>query len=249
MSTESAEGAPSGRQHDPTAAAARYDSMASRYDRWYDSPVNSRIDEIETLSLTLVLPRARDGGCLLDIGSGTGHWFPLYASKGYRVAGIDISSAMLDVARKKFGGRCDLIRGDALELPIRDMSFDVVCAMATLHLVPQPSDVVLEMYRCLKPGGRLIIGALNALSYLGVTRMLLQGEAFRGTRFLTVRRLRGWLRRFGVPHIETCAFFPPSRLLLPIAGWIEAIGSRLLPTVGQFIVAYVDKPGDLGEPS
>jgi ubiquinone/menaquinone biosynthesis C-methylase UbiE len=245
MTPDSAEGEPSTGSYDPGEAVARYDSMAARYDRWYDSPVNARIDEMETRSLALALPHAPDGGWLLDVGSGTGHWFPMYASKGYRIAGIDISSAMLRVADGKFGRRCSLIQGDALNLPFSDMSFDVVCAIAILHLVPEPLEVLLEMYRCLKPGGRLVIGALNALSYLGVKRMILQGEAFRGTRFLTVRRLRNALRRYGVPYIETCAFFPPSRLLLPIADRIEATGRRLLPSVGQFIVAYVDKPGGL----
>ena len=230
----------------PPPVGSRYDSIAPSYDRWYDSPVNARIDGIEKDALGPVLPFARPGEALLDVGSGSGHWFGLYESKGYRVVGVDVSSGMLAAARSKFGAEFDLIRGDAMELPLRDDCFDVVCAVATLHLVSDPRHVIREMYRCLKPGGRMVIGALNAHSYLGLRRNLLQSDTFKETRFLTVGRVRAELARFGVPSVWTCAFFPPWRLLLPVAGWIEAIARRVLPTTGQFIVAYIDKPGAPG---
>jgi ubiquinone/menaquinone biosynthesis C-methylase UbiE len=229
----------------PPGADSLYDSMASRYDRWYESPVNARIDEMESHALGLAVPVARPGGALLDVGSGTGHWYPLYEAKGYKVVGIDISSGMLAVARRKFGAGLGLVRCDAMRLPLRDDRFDVVCAVATLHLIRDPADVLHEMYRCLKPGGRMIVGALNAHSFLGLKRRVWQGDTFREARFLTVRRLKMELARYGLPSMRTCAFFPPSRLLLPVAGWIEAIAGRVIPTVGQFIVAYLDKPGDL----
>jgi ubiquinone/menaquinone biosynthesis C-methylase UbiE len=224
--------------------ASRYDSMACNYDRWYQSPVNARIDELEKRVMASALPDGYEGKWLLDVGCGTGHWFPLYVSKGYRIVGIDVSSGMLIAARDKFRGQFGLVRGDAVRLPFRDGSFDLVCAVATLHLVPDPSHVLAEMYRCLKPGGRLVIGALNALSYLGLKRAIQRSETFGGTRFLTVWELKRRLRPYGLPQLVTCAFLPPLRLLLPFAGWIEQIGKRLMPATGQFIVAWLDKTGD-----
>jgi SAM-dependent methyltransferase len=225
-------------------AARRYDSIARNYDRWYHRPANARIDELESQVMASALPDGCEGTWLLDVGCGTGRWFPLYVSKGYRIVGIDISSGMLRVARGKFRGQFGLVRGNAVRLPFRDGTFDLVCAVATLHLVPDPSDVLGEMYRCLKPGGRLVVGALNALSYLGLKRAIQRTETFGGTHFLTVWELKRILGLYGVPRLVTCAFFPPLRLLLPFAGWIEGIGKRLMPATGQFIVAWLDKPGD-----
>ncbi len=225
-------------------AARRYDSMARDYDRWYGSAVNARIDELESQVMASALPDGWEGKWLLDVGCGTGHWFPLYVSKGYEIVGLDISSGMLSTARGKFQGQFGFVRGDAVRLPFQDGSFDLVCAVATLHLVPDPSYVLGEMYRCLKPGGRLVIGALNALSYLGLKRAIQRSETFGGTRFLTVWELKRRLRLYGMPQLATCAFFPPLRLLLPFAGWIEGIGKRLMPATGQFIVAWLDKQGD-----
>jgi ubiquinone/menaquinone biosynthesis C-methylase UbiE len=223
--------------------AQRYDSLAARYDCWYETPVNAFIDRIERRHLRIALPSPGTGKSLLEVGCGTCHWFPVFDEAEYLVVGVDISDGMLSSARSKFGWQLDLVRSDALRLPFRDGVFDVACSIAILHLVTDYFRVLDEMYRCLRPGGRLIVGALNAVSYLGVKRRLMRSPSFRDTRFLTARQVRRGLERYGRPQLVTCAFTPPFKWLLPVARWIEMVGRRLIPGTGQFIVTWLDKPG------
>ena len=49
------------------------------------------------------------------------------------------------------------MRGDAVELPFRDASFDAVCCFAALHLFAEPFVALDHMARVLTPGGRIAI--------------------------------------------------------------------------------------------
>lgn len=231
----SSDGRPQGRD-------VRYDALAESYDRWYESPVNAFIDRLEIQLLRECLPSAGEGQRALDVGSGTGHLFPALSEAGYAIVGLDISTGMLMRARTKFGSVHSLVRGDARRIPFGNESFDVVCSYATLHLIGDAQAALDEMHRCLRPGGMLIIGALNGLSYLGIKRRIGASRTFRGVRFFNVWGLRRSLAAYGRPHIKTCAFAPPWAWLLPLFGRIETAGRRLLWPFGQFIVGWVRKP-------
>jgi SAM-dependent methyltransferase len=226
----------------PRGQDVRYDSLAVGYDRWYETPVNAFIDRLEIELLRECLPWSGQGQRALDVGSGTGHLFPVLSEAGYAIVGLDISPGMLKQARAKFGTIHNLVRGDAMRIPFGNESFDVVCSYATLHLVSDSQTALKEMHRCLRPGGLLIIGALNGLSYLGIKRRIGSRSTFGGTRFFNFWRLRRSLAAYGEPHLATCAFAPPWAWLLPLFGWIEKAGGRLLWPFGQFIVGWVRKP-------
>jgi ubiquinone/menaquinone biosynthesis C-methylase UbiE len=218
-----------------------FDSIAPDYDRWYDSPVNQSIDAIEKAAIKEALPAGSRKGLLLDVGCGTGHWLLFHRISGYRVVGLDLSPRMLEVAKAKFPSEIQLVRADAHRLPFEDRSFDVVCCITTLEFVSDRIQTLTEMWRCLKPGGRLVVGALNAFSLLGIKRTLLRSRTFRGAHLFTARELKRCLAGYGNSHVRTCAFTPPSALLLPFAPWFEGIGRVVSPGFGQFIVAWVQK--------
>lgn len=102
---------------------------------------------------------ARPGMKVLEVGCGTGTNLELYRQAGCEVYGIDLSPAMLEVARTKLGGNADLRLGDAADMPFEDDSFDLVTAFLTLH--EMPSDVreaaVEEMIRVAGPEGGLLL--------------------------------------------------------------------------------------------
>lgn len=101
--------------------------------------------------------RAR--GRVLEIAVGTGRSLEYY-DRRTTVTGIDLSPAMLAIARERaetLGRDVELIEGDAANLPAGDESFDtVVCALA-LCTIPDPRRAIAEMKRVLVPGGQLLL--------------------------------------------------------------------------------------------
>ena len=234
---------------DRSEPVSGFDSIAHRYDEWYESPVHQSIDAIEKAAIKETMPTAPRRGLLLDVGCGTGHWLLFFKMAGYRVVGLDLSPRMLGVAKSKFPSGIQLVRADAHRLPFEDHSFDIVCCITTLEFVTDHMRTLREMCRCLKTRGRLIVAALNAFSFLGIKRKLLRSHTFRDAHFFTTWELKRHLAEFGKPLVRTCAFSPPCTLLLPLSACFEKIGNTLFPAFGQLIVASLEKPesGPRGE--
>ena len=98
-------------------------------------------------------------GEVLEVAVGTGRNFPFYR-EGVRLTGIDLSPAMLEIARKKadeLGLGAELREGDAQELPFPDASFDAVVCTLSLCTIPDDRRAVAEMKRVLRPRGRLLL--------------------------------------------------------------------------------------------
>lgn len=94
---------------------------------------------------------------MLEVGVGTGLTIPLYAA-GADLTGIDISPAMLEVARKRateVGRSADLRVMDAQALDFPDNSFDAVFFTLCLCTIPDPALAIQEGLRVCRPGGTL----------------------------------------------------------------------------------------------
>lgn len=98
---------------------------------------------------------------VLDIGTGTGRILELLAGRTERAVGIDQSRDMLSVARanlERAGMRnCTARLGDMYALPWPAASFDAVTVHQVLHFAEEPSYVIAEAARVLRPGGRLVV--------------------------------------------------------------------------------------------
>ena len=98
---------------------------------------------------------------MLDIGTGTGRMLELFASRYERALGIDLSPAMLAVARANLErAAIDHARvrlGDVMNLPVLRDSFDLVIIHQVLHFLEDPAGAIAEAARALAPGGRLLI--------------------------------------------------------------------------------------------
>ena len=101
-------------------------------------------------------------GLILDIATGTGRSMLALLEKGYKVIGIDLTEAMLIIARDKakkiLNMDINTIQGDALNLPFRDNVFDALVCTRFLHIMPYEAQrlFIKEMGRVVKPGGLLI---------------------------------------------------------------------------------------------
>lgn len=105
----------------------------------------------------------KPGQRALDLGTGTGSAAVaaagLVGSAG-RVTGVDISSDMLELARRRVAGsgytNVDLREGRAEQLPAPDGTFDVLLASLSLMYVIDRAAAAREMRRVLRPGGRFV---------------------------------------------------------------------------------------------
>lgn len=80
--------------------------------------------------------------------------------EGQKIIGIDISAEMLrraETRRRAYHGHLVCALGDAENLAFSDNSFDTVVSSCTMCSVPNPVRALNELYRVLRPGGRLLM--------------------------------------------------------------------------------------------
>jgi SAM-dependent methyltransferase len=99
---------------------------------------------------------------LLDVACGSGAFLARQAGHVHRVAGIDLSDIQIVLARRHLGeriaaGTAEVVHGDAGALPWPDESFTAVTCMAAFEAFPAPAKVLAEMFRVLRPGGRVVL--------------------------------------------------------------------------------------------
>lgn len=98
---------------------------------------------------------------LLDLGTGTGRMLELFAPAIERGVGIDLSPAMLSLARARLERtgfkHCSLRQGDIYNLPLARETFDVVIVHQVLHYLDDGARALREAARLLAPGGRLLV--------------------------------------------------------------------------------------------
>lgn len=104
------------------------------------------------------------GSDILDIGCGAG--FDLVVARKLagadgRICGIDITQKMIDRARNVFE-KLDLDDIETLHvtsetLPFEDQGFDLVISNGVINLSPAKDEFFQEMYRVLRPGGKIQI--------------------------------------------------------------------------------------------
>ena len=121
------------------------------------------------------------GKQVLEIGLGEGSESELLVRGGARWSGVDLTSESVTRVRTRLRLRdlpyCDLSQGSVLELPFPDASFDLVFSHGVLHHVPDVRRAQSEIYRVLRPGGKLVIMlyARWSLNYLVSICLLRRG--------------------------------------------------------------------------
>lgn len=105
------------------------------------------------------------GQVVLDVGSGAGMDLLIAAGRvgAYgHVIGVDMTTEMIEkataAAAKAGMNNVDIRRGDAMNLPIADAEVDVVISNGVINLTPDKHRVFSEIFRVIKPGGRLLLG-------------------------------------------------------------------------------------------
>ncbi len=141
----------------PEQVAHMFDEVSTHYDRTNAvmSVGNSWLWRIVTART--VSPR--EGERVLDLAAGTGTSSAALARSGAEVVAADFSRGMIAVGaeRNKHVPNLEFTWADATELPFEASSFDAVTISFGLRNIVDPATALAEMYRVLKPGGRLVI--------------------------------------------------------------------------------------------
>ncbi len=109
----------------------------------------------------LVIEAVNKASTIVDLGCGTGDLLPLLTRKADHVIGVDRSSEMLNEAGETFKNPSVSLRiGELEHLPLRDMEADSAVINMTMHHLPDPLQVLIEIQRILKPDSQLVISDL-----------------------------------------------------------------------------------------
>ncbi len=135
------------------------------YDQsWLKNVPEASIESFAGTGNPFSLGAIKEGYNVLDIGSGAGIDSLIAASKvgpSGSVIGIDMTDSMLNKARASARAagatNIEFVKSQAESLPLPDNYIDVVISNGVLNLIPDKFGVLSEMFRVLKPGGRLQI--------------------------------------------------------------------------------------------
>jgi ubiquinone/menaquinone biosynthesis C-methylase UbiE len=146
-------------------AKESYDKISRFYDYF------AGVFEKKYRNMALERLNLKRGEIVLEIGFGTGYCLKQMAEsvgENGQVYGIDISSGMLEVSKKRLEeagllDRVELYCEDVLKMPCEDNKFDAVFMSFTLELfdTPEIPQVLNKIKRVLKPNGRLVVVSMS----------------------------------------------------------------------------------------
>ncbi len=135
-------------------ASPFYNQLVPAYQAFWPAVARRRI------RATVASLKIPPGAKVLEVGVGTGlslDAYPTHAS----VTGVDLSEAMLaeakDLIAEKHWDHITVMPGNAESLEFEDSTFDFVTSFHTISVVSKPQDMMREVVRVCKPGGKILI--------------------------------------------------------------------------------------------
>jgi SAM-dependent methyltransferase len=124
---------------------------------------------------------------ILDVGCGNGWSTYLFRKEGHEAIGTDLPNGPLEA--HAIADDLQYVPADVQQLPFDDGTFDAVAMHAVLEHVPDPERALIESFRVLRPGGRLMIVGPHLLS-VGLSLRYVMIETMKA-----IRRGGRWQRR------------------------------------------------------
>jgi len=146
----------------PADVSAMFDSLADRYDLLND--VLSGGQDRYWRRVVAGIVGAQAGDLVLDLAAGTGTSSRTFTRSGAHCVACDFSLGMLRAGARRPAPRVAFVAGDALDIPFRDESFDVVTISFGLRNLSDPDAGLAEMLRVTRPGGRLVVCEFSHLA-------------------------------------------------------------------------------------
>lgn len=139
-----------------------FSSIATKYDR-LNTILTLNIDQLWRKD-AIKMSNIKENHNVLDLCCGTGKMIELECravGENTEVIGLDFNKEMINVGYKKLNKtlnnyKFNLIEGDAMSLPFEDNIFNCVTIAFGLRNIPDKIKTISEMFRVLRPGGKVI---------------------------------------------------------------------------------------------
>ena len=163
---------------DPAAIAASYDAVAEEYAERLFHELDYKPFDRELLDEVA----ARTTGVICDLGCGPGHVAGYLAERGAEVIGVDLSAAMVDVARRRQPG-LRFEQGNMLDLGRRGWAA-VVAMYSLIHIErAQVPTALASIHGALRPGGTLVVAVHGGEGEIRHDSFMDHDVPFTGTFF------------------------------------------------------------------
>ena len=177
-----------------------YDAVAPVFDRRYSHNSYEGIERSLVRFIGDAPLRA-----VLEVGCGSGHWLKVLEHTAGIVAGMDLSSGMLRLARQA-SPHALLVRAAAERLPYRSATFDRVFCINALHHFSDKRAFLQECRRILSAGGAFLTTALDPHTGLDAWWVYDFFPASLGAdlvRYPSTQQIRDWMIEAGFASAQT----------------------------------------------
>lgn len=173
-----------------------FDMYTLEYDSWYNR--RSKVFNAELAAIKKVLGHVHPENRCIEVGVGTGR----FAEALHITYGVDPSLEMLKFARER---DVSCIQAVAEILPFKGTSFDVILMVTVVCFLTDMQQTFAEVYRTLKPGGRLILGMIDRNSELGKAYLKKQqnNRYYMHAKFSSVEEICTRMHEAGLRNFTT----------------------------------------------
>ena len=155
-----------------------FGNIPTEVNREYFDKIKKRRYALEPFILDIARFQDFKDKKVLEIGCGIGMDGIEFAKAGADYTGVDLSDQSIRLCKKHFelfSQVGNILNTDAENLPFDDNTFDLVYSWGVLHHIPDMQKSIDEVYRVLKPGGKIAIMIYNKYSLVGLQLYIVYG--------------------------------------------------------------------------